>query len=72
MKRMEVENVIKNLKHLISDDYTGNQYDYTEEIETAITSLEKNEPKNLCGIMKMNTNIVVLDAGLCFAVKKKI
>lgn len=42
---MKIENVIENLKYLISDDCTGNQYDFREEIETAIISLEKEEPK---------------------------
>ena len=29
--KIEVENVIKNLKDLISGDYTGNQYDFREK-----------------------------------------
>lgn len=46
--KIEVENVIKNLKDLISGDCTGNQYDFREEIETAIIflgKLEKEKPK---------------------------
>lgn len=43
--KIEVEKAIKNLKYLISDDYTGNQCDFREEIETAIIFLEKEEPK---------------------------
>lgn len=38
---MKIENVIENLKYLISDDCTGNQYDFREKIETAIAFLGK-------------------------------
>lgn len=41
--KIEVENVIKNLKDLISGDCTGNQYDFREKIETAIIFLGKSD-----------------------------
>lgn len=42
---MKIENAIENLKRLISGDCTGNQYDFREEIETAIIFLEKEKSK---------------------------
>ena len=41
---MTVQEVIENLKYLISDDCTETQKDYVEEIEFAIKALEKQVP----------------------------
>lgn len=41
---MTVQEVIENLKYLISDDCTETQKDYVEEIEFAIKALEKQIP----------------------------
>lgn len=40
---MKIENVIENLKYLISEDCTEAQQDYKEEIKMAIVALEKDE-----------------------------
>ena len=42
---MKVQEVIQNLEYLISDDCTGTQSDYVEEIELAIKVLERQIPK---------------------------
>ena len=42
---MTNEEVIENLKYLISDDCTGTQHDFVKEIKIAIESLEKQIPK---------------------------
>ena len=42
---MTPEESLKNLKYLISDACTDTQFDYIEEIETAIEALEKQIPK---------------------------
>ena len=41
---MKVQEVIENLKYLISDDCTDTQSDYVEEIELAIKVLERQVP----------------------------
>ena len=42
---MTNEEVIENLKYLISDDCTDTQHDFVKEIKIAIEALEKQEPK---------------------------
>ena len=42
---MTNEEVIENLKYLISDDCTDTQHDFVEEIKIAIDALEKQIPK---------------------------
>lgn len=42
---MKIQEVIENLKYLISDDCTDNQMDFVDEIEMAINALEKQRPK---------------------------
>ena len=42
---MTYEEVIENLKYLISDDCTDTQHDFVEEIKIAIDALEKQIPK---------------------------
>lgn len=52
---MTVQEVIENLKYLISDDCTETQKDYVEEIEFAIKALEKQIPKK--NIMKIRRKL---------------
>lgn len=40
---MTVQEAIKNLQYLITDDCTDTQFDYIEEIKLAISALEKQE-----------------------------
>lgn len=42
---MTNEEVIENLKYLISDDCTDTQHDFVKEIKIAIEALEKQVPK---------------------------
>ena len=42
---MTNEEVIENLKYLISDDCTDTQHDFVKEIKIAIEALEKQTPK---------------------------
>ena len=42
---MTYEEVIDNLKYLISDDCTDTQHDFVEEIKISIEALEKQIPK---------------------------
>ena len=42
---MTNEEVIENLKYLISDDCTDTQHDFVKEIKIAIEALEKQIPK---------------------------
>ena len=42
---MTNEEVIENLKYLISDDCTDTQRDFVEEIKIAIEAIEKQIPK---------------------------
>ena len=42
---MTNEEVIENLKYLISSDCTDTQHDFVEEIKIAIEALEKQIPK---------------------------
>ncbi len=42
---MTYEEVIDNLKYLISEDCTDTQHDFVEEIKVAIEALEKQIPK---------------------------
>ena len=42
---MTYEEVIENLKYLISDDCTDTQHDFVKEIKIAIEALEKQTPK---------------------------
>lgn len=68
---MKIENVIKNLKYLISDDCTGNQYDFREEIETAIISLEKEEHKKPLRNPKNKYKYCCLRCGFGFCHKEE-
>lgn len=42
---MKLEEAIEGLRYLISDDCTDSQFDYVDEIETAIEALGKQIPK---------------------------
>lgn len=42
---LNYEEVVENLKYLISDDCTDTQRDFVEEIETAIEAVEHQIPK---------------------------
>ncbi|MBQ0014678.1 MAG: hypothetical protein KBS82_05070 [Oscillospiraceae bacterium] len=45
---MKLEEVIENLRYLISENCTDTQYDYVEEIGIAIEILElQNEEENM-------------------------
>lgn len=63
---MKVQEVIQNLKYLISDDCTGTQSDYVEEIELAIKVLERQIPK------KPTDVCTVIIWGLCPVCKGKL
>ncbi len=41
---LELDEVIENLKYLVSDSCTDTQFDYIEEIEIATKSLKKQIP----------------------------
>lgn len=41
---LELDEVIENLKYLVSDSCTDTQFDYLEEIEIATKALEKQIP----------------------------
>ena len=43
---MDLQKAIKNLKYMISNDCTDTQFDYIEEIETAIKALEEQMEMN--------------------------
>lgn len=57
---MKVQEVIEDLKYLISDDCTDTQKDYVEEIEFAIKALEKQIP-----IKPIDVCTPVITWGLC-------
>lgn len=59
---MKVQEVIQNLKYLISDDCTETQKDYVEEIEFAIKALEKQIPKKPTDVCTP-----VITCGKCFS-----
>lgn len=61
---MKVQEVIQNLEYLISDDCTGTQSDYIEEIEFAIKALEKQEPKVPITIRK-SKDLIVFECPNC-------
>lgn len=61
---MTVQEVIENLKYLISDDCTETQKDYVEEIEFAIKALEKQEPKVPITIRK-SKDLIVFECPNC-------
>lgn len=63
---MKVQEVIQNLEYLISDDCTGTQSDYIEEIELAIKVLERQIPK------KPTDVCTVIICGLCPVCKGKL
>lgn len=42
---LELNEVIENLKYLVSDSCTDTQFDYLEEIEIATKALEKQIPR---------------------------
>lgn len=63
---MKVQEVIQNLEYLISDDCTGTQSDYVEEIELAIKVLERQIPK------KPTDVCTVIIWGLCPVCKGKL
>lgn len=42
--KLELNEVIENLKYLVSDSFTDTQFDYLEEIEIATKALEKQIP----------------------------
>lgn len=44
---LELNEVIENLKYLVSDSCTDTQFDYIEEIEIATKALEKQIPKKV-------------------------
>lgn len=63
---MKVQEVIQNLEYLISDDCTGTQSDYVEEIELAIKVLERQIPKKPTDVR------TVIIWGLCPVCKGKL
>ena len=64
---MTVQDVIENLKYLISDDCTDTQSDYIEEIELAIKVLERQVPKKPTYVCTP-----VITWGLCPVCKGKL
>ena len=59
---MTNEEVIENLKYLISDDCTDKQHDFVKEIKIAIEALEKQVPKKA---IEKYTDYDGSEAGLC-------
>ena len=59
---MTNEEVIENLKYLISDDCTDTQHDFVKEIKIAIEALEKQVPKKA---IEKYTDYDGSEAGLC-------
>lgn len=45
--QLELNEVIENLKYLVSDSCTDTKFDYIEEIEIATKALEKQIPKKI-------------------------
>ena len=60
---LELNEVIENLKYLVSGSCTDTQFDYIEEIEIATKALEKQIPRKT--IITGHNNAINTDVGRC-------